>query len=200
MQHLLIGLGNPGPTYEKTRHNVGWILMDQMFPEAAWKKNTYAEALVAEVVITEADDAVSVTLAKPQTFMNESGKTAGYFTDKEGLLPEHLIVMYDDLDLPVGSFKISFDRGSGGHNGIKSIESHLGSREFIRIRIGISKPNPTEPDHSGQAIKLLKPNVLGNFEAGELEQLATLAPTIKRALITLITEGKDKAMSLFNLK
>ena len=122
--------------------------------------------------------------------MNESGKTADYFTSKEGIAAEQLIVIYDDLDLPIGKFKISFDRGSGGHNGVKSIEEHLGSREFIRIRIGISKII-----ESGE---LVKPNVLGNFDSNELETLKDVSKIAYKAIGTILKEGKEKAMTAFN--
>ena len=101
-----------------------------------------------------------------------------------------MIVIYDDIDLALGKFKISFDRGSGGHNGIKSIEAHLGSREFIRIRIGISK--------IAENGEIIKPNVLGNFESDELETLSEVSGKVKAALEVILNKGKEKAMSLYN--
>lgn len=182
MNYLLVGLGNPGIEYEKTRHNAGWLVMDAMYPGLSYGRDSYANAGTAK----EGD----LLLVKPATFMNLSGETVQYFVDKKEYLPEQVIVIYDDIDLPLGKFKISFDRGSGGHNGIKSIEMSLGSREFIRIRIGISKII-----ESGE---LVKPNVLGKFESGELEQLEVVAKKVKEAVTVLFAEGKEKAMSLFN--
>ena len=188
--YLVVALGNPGEKYEQTRHNAGWILADLAFPGLEFSRNSYANAGVAKTSISNHD----VQVVKPATFMNESGVSVEYFIKKENILPEHIIVMYDDIDLPIGKMKISFDRGSGGHNGIKSIEAHLGSREFIRIRIGISKLlNP--PAGGGE---LVKPNVLGNFEPSELEILKILAPKVKSALETIISEGKEAAMTKFN--
>ena len=188
--YLVVALGNPGEKYEQTRHNAGWILADLAFPDLEFSRNSYANAGVAKTTISNQD----VQIVKPATFMNESGVSVEYFLKKENILPEHIIVMYDDIDLPIGKMKISFDRGSGGHNGIKSIEAHLGSREFIRIRIGISKLlNP--PAGGGE---LVKPNVLGNFEPSELEILKILAPKVKSALETIISEGKEAAMTKFN--
>lgn len=186
MNHLIVGLGNPGKEFEKTRHNAGWILLDQMFPDAEWSRNSYANAGVAIATISNQE----ITLLKPATFMNNSGESVEYFIKKKDISPENVIVIYDDIDLAIGKLKISFDRGSGGHNGIKSIEAHLGSREFIRIRIGVSKVL-----ESGE---LAKPNVLGHFESSEMEALQKLSKTVKKALETILENGKEKAMSLFN--
>ncbi len=184
--YAIIALGNPGNQYLKTRHNAGWIVIDSIFTDIDWHENKYASAHVATAEIGN----TTFQIAKPQTFMNESGKTTDYFVQKEGINPDKLIVLYDDLDLPLGSFKISFDRGNGGHNGVKSIEEHLGSREFIRIRIGISRTL-----ENGE---LVKPAVLGHFEPSELELLQKTAKTIYKAIGTILTEGKEKAMTAFN--
>ncbi len=187
MNYLVVGLGNPGTEYEKTRHNAGWIVIDTMYPNLEWIKDSYANAVIAQ----DRD----FLFVKPATFMNLSGETVHYFIDKKEYLPENSIVIYDDIDLALGKFKISFDRGSGGHNGIKSIEMSLGSREFIRIRIGISKQVTTEGQEKPM---LVKPNVLGKFEASELETLAEVSQQVKLALHTIITEGKEQAMTEFN--
>jgi PTH1 family peptidyl-tRNA hydrolase len=192
--YLVVALGNPGEKYEQTRHNAGWILADLAFPDLEWKTNKYVNALVADIDLNGLYNLPHIYAAKPLTFMNESGTAVATFIKSGVFTPESIIVIYDDIDLPIGKMKISFDRGSGGHNGIKSIETHLGSREFIRIRIGISKLlNP--PAGGGE---LIKPNVLGNFEASELEILKTLAPKIKLAIETIIVQGKEMAMTEFN--
>lgn len=182
MNHLVVALGNPGDNYAKTRHNAGWLAIDFAYPELSWGRNSYANAGVAKLD--------NIIFAKPATFMNLSGETVKYFIDKEDIIPENIIVVYDDIDLPLGKIKISFDRGSGGHNGIKSIEEQVGGRNFIRIRIGISKII-----ESGE---LVKPNVLGNFEASEQGALAALAPRIREAIQTIISEGREAAMTKFN--
>lgn len=182
MEYLVVGLGNPGEKFETTRHNAGWLALDFAYPDLSWGRDSYADAGTA---VRD-----GIVFAKPATFMNLSGETVGYFVAKKGVLPENVIVLYDDLDLPIGRMKISFDRGSGGHNGIRSIESHLGSRQFVRIRIGISK---TLPDGS-----LSKPNVLGNFEPDELKALEDLAPKIRSAIRTVAEQGREKAMTEFN--
>lgn len=184
--YLLLPLGNPGSQYSITRHNVGWIAIDALFPDTIWHEHKYAKAEVATVEIGDQ----AVTIAKPQTFMNDSGETAHYFIEKENVLPEEIIVVYDDLDLPLGKIKISFDRGSGGHNGIKSVEAALGSREFIRLRVGISKIMEDG--------KLISPNVLGHFDPEELQVVKNLAPQVGKIIGTIVTEGKERAMTMFN--
>lgn len=184
--YLLVGLGNPGNQYEKTRHNVGWIVLDNLFPNTDWKENKYAKCIETHA---EIGDAV-IHAIKPQTFMNESGISLEYFVQKEGIDPQNIIVIHDDIDLPLGKIKISFDRGSGGHNGIKSIEEHLGSREFIRIRIGISRLL-----ENGE---LIKPNVLGHFESSEFEILKKVSEIVESILKTIFAEGKEQAMTKFN--
>lgn len=188
---LIIGLGNPGTKYTHSRHNVGWIMLDMMFSDTDWRENTYAQAQIGFADTDEFD----AQLVKPQTFMNDSGKSLHYFITKEHYTPDQIIVIYDDLDLAIGTFKISFDRGSGGHNGIKSLEESLGTREFVRIRIGISKVIETGEEGNKT---LAKPNVLGDFEPKEREILQDLAPTIKQALTTIFRDGKEKAMTNFN--
>ena len=119
--------------------------------------------------------------------MNESGSAVSWYVNQKKY--EHVFVIYDDIDLPIGTCKMSFDRGSGGHNGIKSIEQHLGTREFFRIRVGIGKVVDNN---------FIKPNVLGNFESGELLVIETLIPHVKKALDIFIAEGKEKAMTFLN--
>ena len=185
MKTLVVALGNPGENLARTRHNAGWIAIDAAFPELQWGRNSYANAGVAKLTIENHE----VFFAKPATFMNLSGETVKYFIDKESILSDQIIVVYDDIDLPLGKIKISFDRGSGGHNGIKSIEQFAG-REFVRIRIGISK--------NLENGELVKPNVLGNFEQTEMEILQKMGPKIHDAVISIIQDGRELAMTKFN--
>lgn len=182
MNYLVVGLGNPGKEYEKTRHNAGWIVIDFAYPDLFWEQDNYAVAGIAKHE--------AIIFAKPTTFMNLSGESVGYITKKKDIAADHCIVIYDDIDLLLGKLKISYDRGSGGHNGIKSIQDHLGTAEFIRIRIGISKVL-----ENGEFVK---PNVLGKFEPEELETLKVVSVIVKKALETIQTEGREKAMTLFN--
>lgn len=186
MKLLLVGLGNPGVKYQYTRHNIGWIILEQMFPQVSWELQKYAQALFTKENIADCEYIV----IKPQTFMNESGISVKWFLDEYKDSP--IFVLYDDLDLPVGTWKLSHDRGSGGHNGIKSIEKHLGTRDFFRIRIGIAR----ELENGS----IVKPNVLGNFESNEQEKILALLPEIKNMLHIYREQGKDKAMTFANTK
>ena len=173
---LVIGLGNPGEEYENTRHNTGRILVGLI--EKKW-------------------DGPKVKFVTPDTFMNNSGKEViKYVKSKKDL--KDLIVIYDDIDLPIGKMKISFNRSSGGHNGLGSIIKSLKSEEFLRIRIGIAPVT-----HSG---KIKKPHgekevikfILGEFKKSELETLKKLSKKVAEAVAMIFEEGKEKAMSLYN--
>lgn len=184
---IILGLGNPGNKYEKTRHNVAWIVFDFLNKNLDWQKNKYAGAFVAPTSIGDAD----ILFVKPETFMNESGKVLPYFAKEYGITEENIVVVHDDIDLPFGEIKISYDRGDGGHNGVKSIMESLGSKAFTRIRIGVSIT-----DENGV---LHKPDVLGNFSKDEISKIKTdLAPTIAGILQTIVEKGREKAMSAYN--
>lgn len=138
---LIIGLGNPGDKYKSTKHNVGFIVADQLAKSLGLTFNqTKFKALYAEGRIgTE-----KVVIVKPQTFMNLSGESVQPWVDFYKLEPEDILVIYDDMDLPVGNIRLRLKGGSGGHNGIKSIIQHLGGQIFNRIRVGIGKPYPKQ--------------------------------------------------------
>ena len=134
---LIVGLGNPGTKYMATKHNIGFITIDELVHRENVTFNKHqCEADLAEVFVgTE-----KVLLAKPQTFMNESGRSVRPLMDYFKLDLEDLLVIYDDLDLPVGQLRLREKGGPGGHNGIKSLIQHLGTNQFNRIRVGIDRP------------------------------------------------------------
>ncbi len=175
MAYIIVGLGNPGAKYEGTRHNTGRMMVGLLSD----KLGKQAKILV------------------PDTFMNHSGKAVAKVV-KSKKAAEKLIVVYDDLDLPLGAFKISYNRGSGGHRGLDSVIKTLKTREFIRVRVGIALTTP-----SG---KLKKPNteqgiidlILGKFKPAELVILKKLSKKIVEALAMIVSEGKERAMSEFN--
>ena len=132
----VIGLGNPGKEYENNRHNTGFLLVDFLVGKGEkWEKSNQANCFYVWTKI----DKKKVEFIKPQTFMNKSGKTVDYVKKNHKLKSENIIIIYDDLDLPLGTFKISFNRGAGGHRGLESIIKALKSKKFIRIRVGISQ-------------------------------------------------------------
>ena len=171
---LVVGLGNPGKEYENTRHNTGFIMLGMIEKKINIK------------------DKIKFLL--PDKFMNNSGKVvAPLIKSKKDL--KDLIVIYDDIDLPIGKMKISFNRSSGGHNGLGSIIKALKSEEFLRIRIGIS---PVTPSGKTKKPKDVLKFLLGDYKEKELAELKKLSKKVTQAIETIFTEGKDKAMSLYN--
>ncbi len=136
---LIVGLGNPGKEYENTRHNAGFIILDNILGGINWKKSSKANTLYFNDII----DKEEVEYLKPQTFMNNSGVSVLSAQTKHKIKPENIIVIYDDMDLPIGDLKISFNRSSGGHNGLESIIKKIKSQEFIRIRVGVCPVTPS---------------------------------------------------------
>ncbi|MBM7710112.1 aminoacyl-tRNA hydrolase [Enterococcus lemanii] len=134
---MIVGLGNPGKKYEKTKHNVGFMVVDELAKEyqATFQKNPF-EAEVATFFL----NGEKVLLVKPQTYMNESGRAVGPLMTYLGVYPEELVVIYDDLDLAAGKIRLRQKGSAGGHNGMKSLIAHLGTQEFKRIKIGIDRP------------------------------------------------------------
>ncbi len=166
--YILVGLGNPGEKFLETRHNTGRMAAD----------------FVAKKVS-------GVKVVVPDTFMNHSGKAVAKVV-KSKKAAKNLIVIYDDLDLPLGTIKISFNRSSGGHNGLESIIKALKTREFIRIRIGIDKKSRP---HGGKA---LEEYILGDFRKPEMEILKKVFKKVADAVETIVEHGLERAMSEFN--
>jgi PTH1 family peptidyl-tRNA hydrolase len=137
---LIIGLGNPGKEYEKTRHNIGFRVLDEMTEDFKFEKKFNAE-IKKEPTFAKASAGKQIIFAKPQTFMNNSGIAVSAIAKFHKIKPENIIVIHDDMDLAFGKIKISFGSRSAGHNGVQSIIDSLGTNEFYRIRIGIG-PRP----------------------------------------------------------
>ncbi|MCF7843279.1 aminoacyl-tRNA hydrolase [Candidatus Gracilibacteria bacterium] len=176
MTYTIVPLGNPGSKYARTRHNVGRVAIDMIKDEIEKIEN-------CEIFI-------------PETFMNESGKTISeYFRYHEG---RELVIIYDDKDLAFGKLRISHDRGDGGHNGVKSVIESLGTKEFIRIRIGIA-----HKDTDGKEIKSLHGEevqgyVMGQISEDEMESLKGISMQLVGAIKTITEEGYQKAMERYN--
>jgi PTH1 family peptidyl-tRNA hydrolase len=174
---LLVGLGNPGKEYENTRHNTGRILVG--------------------LIEKKLEDKLKIKFLTPDTFMNNSGKTiAPLIKNKKDL--KDLIVIYDDIDLPLGKMKISFNRSSGGHNGLGSVIKMLKSEEFLRIRIGISPSTPKGIVKKPKGEKAVLNFLLGEYKKSELEVLKKLSKKVAEAVEVIFSESKEKAMSLYN--
>ncbi len=184
---IIAGLGNPGPKYEMTRHNAGFLAMDLLAIEEGFDiKRLKHHALVADIQL----EGKRCLVMKPQTMMNASGEAVGEAAKFYKIPPERVIIVYDDISLDVGSTRIRRKGSAGGHNGIKSIISHLQSENFPRVKIGVGKkPNP---DYD------LVDWVLGKFPKDkEAELKASLENTTKA--IRLIVKGEiDEAMNRYN--
>ena len=194
--HIIAGLGNPGKEYEGTRHNTGRVVLEYFrkkndFPD--WRADKKTRALVSEGKIGKE----KVMLIMPEAFMNNSGKSLAPLI-KNKKAAENLTVIYDDLDLPVGSIKISFDRGSGGHKGMESIIRALKTREFVRIRVGISPATPSGKIKKPSGEKDVVRFIMGAFSPKDRETLKKTSKKISGALTTIITFGRERAMSEFN--
>lgn len=182
---LIAGLGNPGARYARSRHNVGFIIVDRLARSHDLqfsRKRFNAEIAEGQV------GGRRVILAKPQTFMNASGDAVGKLYAFYKIAPSDLLVVYDDLDLPLGKLRLRADGSSGGHHGMESIIARIGTSDFPRLRVGIGRPNPdADIDH-----------VLGSFEP---EERAVMEETWTRAVDAIdvwLTAGIARAMNEFN--
>lgn len=184
---IVVGLGNPGKKYQNTRHNIGWQIADAFLEKKEeWKKDKKAQCFLLRKTINQED----VIIAKPFTFMNNSGQTVGYLQKKHFLNPEDIIIIHDDSDIDFGKIKISKNHSAGGHNGIKSIINILGHKDFIRIRVGIKPKNE---------IKIpLEKFVLKNFSFSEKKQKNEIINLSKEAVIDIIEKGTDQTMTKYN--
>ncbi|RLC65961.1 MAG: aminoacyl-tRNA hydrolase [Chloroflexi bacterium] len=184
--YLIVGLGNPGSRYAGNRHNAGFRCVEQF---AAACNLTFDERRNRALITRGAIGGRGVILAKPQTFMNESGRAVAPLVRFYRMPLERLLVVYDDLDLPLGTLRLRPEGGSGGHRGVQSIIDHLGSREFPRLRIGIGRP-PGRMDPAAY--------VLQDFSA---EEEPLVEETLERAVAAIeawLCEGIEAAMERYN--
>lgn len=192
---IVVGLGNPGQEYENTRHNTGWIMLDFILDKKVdWKQSSGTKALFCKDSVAKKP----VEYLKPTTFMNNSGSAVLYAKEKHKIFLKDIVVIYDDIDLPIGKMKISFDKSSGGHNGLESVIKKLKSKEFVRIRVGIASSTPLGKLRKPKGEKAVINFILGEFKKPELEALKKLSKKVAEAVEMIFTEGKEKAMSIYN--
>ncbi len=181
---LVVGLGNPGPRYDGTRHNVGFACLDLLAERAGVRfADKRQHALIGEGSLAGA----RVVLAKPRTFMNSSGLAARYLLDRFGVRAERMLVVYDDMDLPLGSLRVRAQGSSGGHNGLNSINAEVGTSAYPRVRIGIGRPARGAIEH-----------VLARFSREEQAVVDEALARAAEAVEVWLTEGIDAAMNRFN--
>lgn len=183
---LVVGLGNPGPEYEWTPHNLGFLTVDRLAVRHSIRLSRYeCRALVGQGRIGDR----TVLLAKPQTFMNLSGQSVRGLLEKLELGPERLLVIYDDLDLPWLSMRIRPKGSAGGHHGVEDIIRCLGRQDFARLRLGI---------HPGHEVRDGAKFVLAPMRSGQRQELDRLLDEACQAAESIITEGVEKAMAAYN--
>lgn len=195
--YYIIGLGNPGKEYEWSRHNTGRIVLGELAKPEEMEKNKKLNALAEEINLPAGRGREKAMIIFPETFMNKSGNSVKpLITSKKRA--ESLVVVHDDLDLPLGRFKISFGSGSGGHKGVESIMRAIKTKDFVRIRVGISPVTPGGKIKKPES-KKMGDFILGNFSPKEQAIIKKESKKIIPMVIgTIITEGREKAMNLFN--
>ena len=185
---LIVGLGNPGLEYALSPHNLGFMAVDRL-AEGCGAKVAKKEAQSLTGKATLAGQAV--LLAKPQTYMNLSGAAVARLLARYSIEPEEMVVLFDDLDLPLGMIRIRRQGTAGGHNGMKSIIGAIQADEFVRVRMGI------QPD-SNSTLEEATPYLLGKFRRGEWEAVSDLLDQAVDAVHMILREGPRKAMNRFN--
>ena len=173
--YIVVGLGNPGEEYSRTRHNTGRQVLEYL----------------------EKKELTGVKFVHLDTFMNKSGSGVAKII-KSNKAAEELIVIYDDLDLPLGTLKVSYNRSAGGHRGVESIIKALRTEAFIRIRIGISPTTPSGKLKKPKGEKAVLDFILGKFKPSEEAVFKKILKTALEAIQTIVSEGREKAMNRFN--
>jgi peptidyl-tRNA hydrolase, PTH1 family len=188
---LLVGLGNPEPKYDRTRHNIGFVAVDRLanlWGCPAWKEQRKFQGLFTEVSSSKGE---TIKLLKPLTYMNLSGQSIRAVMDWYKLPPESVLVIYDEMDLPLGKIRLRLSGSAGGHNGMKSAIAHLGTDKFPRLRIGIGKANGDKDTVS---------HVLGKFAPQEANLLNSVLQLVTDAVEVSLKDGLEKAMNIYNNK
>jgi len=208
MLYYIVGLGNPGEEYHRTRHNTGRIVLerfskDNSFPQFEYNKKL--NALVSERKIEKEN----IMLVSPETFMNKSGSSLKTLITSVKKA-QKLVVIHDDIDLPLGAFKIVYNRGSGGHKGVESIIRTVKTNAFLRIKVGVSPTTPTgkirkpQPKagppraEKGAREKAVVDFIIGEFKPLELKKIHSVSRKLVPVITTIVSKGKDRAMNEFN--
>lgn len=196
MNYTIVGLGNPGAEYEGTRHNTGRIAVDTFAKKVGvkeWKDDKKANAEIAKIKVGKN----TALLMKPNTFMNKSGNAVGKFI-KSKKAAETLVVIHDDMDIPFGKIKLSFNKSSGGHRGVESIMRAVKTEGFIRMRIGISPANAKGIVKKPQGEKAVGDFILGKFKPSEQDDLKKIMKNAAMGLEAVVLEGREIATMKVN--
>lgn len=214
---LIVGLGNPGDKYENTRHNIGFMVVDHFLkdtmskPDTAFSKNTKVKSEVALFDWQpKAGELERIVLAKPNTFMNNSGMAVSLLASFYKITPENIWIVYDELDLPLGTLRIRFGGAAAGHHGVESILESLGTDKFWRFRLGIGQSHPhavQEMRESGKTQSIskqqlggMKDYVLSTFASGDRGKARELIKHGSKGLQAALEKGLEAAMNTVNTK
>ncbi len=189
---LLVGLGNPGEKYQKTRHNIGFMVLEKLATKESitFKKSKKLHGLIAEM----SSQAESFKLLMPTTYMNDSGKSIRATLDWFGLTIDQLIVVVDDMDLPLGKIRFRMSGSSGGHKGLQSTIEHLNTQNFCRLRIGIGGPSSIPKERKSKTVA----HVLGSFQSNEMSLIEQVLEEVTISLDLIHSLGYEKAGNRLN--
>jgi len=191
---LIVGLGNPGTAYTHNRHNIGFMCLNRFARKHGIRfARKQAQARIGEGEVAD----MRLVLARPQTMMNLSGRSVSLLAKRHEISTEDVIIIHDDLDLPTGKIRIRQGGRSAGHKGIESIIACLGDASFIRIRVGIGRPDLTGSAVAGRDAGVIN-HVLGDFDASENKIIAEVTSKVGEAILCLISEGLTTAMHRYN--
>ena len=191
---LIVGLGNPGRAYANNRHNIGFMCLKHFAKTQGIcldKKQGQARIGTGEVA------GGKVVVARPQTYVNQSGQSVSRLIKRFNLNPDDLLVIHDDLDLPLGTIRIRRGGSSGGHKGINSLIADLDRQDFIRIRVGIGRPTIFEDDTQNKEDEIIA-YVLSDFTLEEKQVITRVIPRVSEAIYCLLTDGLTAAMNKYN--
>lgn len=190
---LIVGLGNPEPKYDRTRHNIGFAAIDAL--AASWQLNLAENRkFQAEFAEYTKPQVGKIRLLKPLTYMNRSGQSIRAVTDWYKLPPTSVLIIYDDMDLPLGKIRLRLSGSAGGHNGMKSAIAHLGNQNFPRLRIGIGKPQSAVAGDDDKTISF----VLGQFNSRETSVVAEVLQLVVDCVELALKQGVEQAMNRYN--
>ncbi|MFK8186619.1 MAG: aminoacyl-tRNA hydrolase [Phormidesmis sp.] len=192
LPRLIVGLGNPGAKYDRTRHNIGFEVIDALaksFPGVSMAENKRFQGIAGEL----RSGGERIVLLKPTTYMNKSGQSVRAVLDWYKLDATEVLVVYDDMDLPTGRLRLRLSGGAGGHNGMKSIISHLGTKDFPRLRVGIGAT-----DKSGDRDGAVVSHVLGRFAPADRKIVDAVIPMSVDAIDLSLRKGVERSMNLYN--
>ena len=185
--HLIVGLGNPGAEYARTRHNAGFLVVERLAEQ--WKTGWANERKFVSRIAKAERSGRKVLLCEPQTFMNLSGEAVGALVKYYQVPVGKVMIVVDDADLPFGEIRLRPGGGSGGHHGLESVTQHLSSKEYARLRVGIGRKNE---------VREITNHVLGKFDASEQELLEKVLSRVAGQIECWLSDGLQKAMSQFN--